>query len=104
MASPEEKKKVLNIDCPCCGSKLSIDAEAGVVTECQEPVDPRKSAELKDAAQVVKDEASRIHDRFRQIVEADKGRGAAMEQKFKEFMDKAKDEPAPKPVRDIDLD
>lgn len=104
MSGEAEGKEVLNVECPCCGSTLVVDARSGAVAEVRAPVDPRKAAELKDAHQLLRDESQRIHERFRQIVEADKERGAAMDKKFKDFMDKAKDEPAPKPVRDIDLD
>jgi hypothetical protein len=74
------------------------------VSEWKEAQDPRKTAELKDARKVLEDESSRIHEKYRQIVEADKGRGAAMDRLFKDFVEKTKDEPPPKPVRDIDLD
>ena len=104
MSDPADNKPVVQVECPCCGSTLVIDAARGVVLECRQPVNPRKEADLKDAQQVLQEESSRIHERFRQIVEADKGRGATMEKKFKDFLEKTKDEPAPKPVRDIDLD
>ena len=104
MPDTEDKKPVVKVDCPCCGTSLVIDAAQGVVLESRQPVNPRKEADLKDAQQVLKEESSRIEERYRQIVEADKGRGATMEKKFKEFLDKTKDEPAQKPVRDIDLD
>jgi hypothetical protein len=83
---------------------LVIDAERGAVLESHEAADPRKAADLKDAQRLLKEESDRIHDRYRQIVEADKVRGATMDKKFKEFFEKAKDEPTPRPVRDIDLD
>jgi len=104
MADPLESKPVVKVDCPCCGTNLVIDPARGVVLESRGPVNPRKEASLSDARQVLKEESSRIHERYRQIVETEKGRGATMEKKFKDFLEKAKDEPAPKPVRDIDLD
>lgn len=105
--SPSDKpedRPVVKLDCPCCGASLVIDAGKGVVLESRLPVNPRKEAALSDAEQLLKEESSRINEKYRQIVEADKGRGAEMNRKFKDFMEKAKDEPAPKPVRDIDLD
>lgn len=104
MADPNETRPVLNVNCPCCGARLVIDAERCAVLESSEAVDPRRLADLKDARQVLKEESDRIHDRYRRIVEADKVRGATMDKKFKEFFEKAKDEPPPKPVRDVDLD
>lgn len=104
MSDPVENRPGVTVDCPCCGTQLVIDAARGVVLESRRPVNPRKEASLSSAREVLEEESSRIHERYRQIVDAEKGRGAAMDRKFKDFLEKAKDEPAPKPVRDIDLD
>lgn len=104
MSDQAENGSVIKVECPCCKATLSIDAAKGTVLESQAPVHPRKEASLSDAQQLLKEESSRIHEKYRQIVEESKGRGASMEKKFKDFLEKAKDEPAPRPVRDIDLD
>jgi hypothetical protein len=105
MTEQAERKPTFDVECPCCGTRLVVDAVKGTVLESREPANARKGVDLKDARQVLTEESSRIHDRYRQIVEADKGRGAAMDKRFKDFLEKAKDEPpASKPVRDIDLD
>lgn len=104
MTDPNEDKPAVKVECPCCGTHLVIDAARGVVLESREPVNPRKETDLKDARQVLQEESSRIHDRFRKIVEADKGRSATMEKKFKDFLEKTKEEPAARPIRDIDLE
>jgi uncharacterized Zn finger protein (UPF0148 family) len=104
MPDPTETNNVFNLSCPCCGARITVDAANGAVVESREPEDPRKSASLSDAQQLLKEESVRIHDKYRQIVEADKSREATMDKRFKEFFEKAKDEPPPKPLRDIDLD
>ena len=104
MSDAVESKPVVKVDCPCCGTHLVIDAAQGKVLESGPSVNPRKQASLSDARQLLKEESSRIDERYRQIVETDKGRGATMDKKFKDFLEKAKDEPPPRPVRDIDLD
>jgi hypothetical protein len=104
MSDPVETPPVVQVDCPCCGTHLVIDAARGVILERREPANPRKEASLSNAQQVLREESSRIHERYRQIVEAEKGRGAAMEKKFKDFLDQSKDEPVSRPVRDVDLD
>ncbi|MDA8121657.1 MAG: hypothetical protein M0Z38_03720 [Deltaproteobacteria bacterium] len=104
MPDPFENRSVVKVDCPCCGTGLVVDAARGVVLESRQPVNVRKEASLSDAQQLLKEESSRIHEKFQQIVEADKGRGATMEKKFKDFLEKAKEEPTAKPLRDIDLD
>ena len=104
MTDPDGGKTVFTVSCPCCGAQIAVDAASGEALESREAADPRKSASLSDAQQLLKEESARIHDKYRQIVEADKGREAAMDRKFREFFEKAKDEPPPKPFRDIDLD
>ena len=104
MTDPKESNPVLKVDGPCCGTILVIDAARGAVLESSPPAHPRKEASLSDARQVLEEESTRLHERYRQIVEAEKGRGATMEKKFKDVLEKTKDEPAPRPVRDIDLD
>ena len=97
-------KALLDVTCPCCRAALSVDARSGLVVDAKEPADPRTEKELKDAVKLLEEEKEKVHDRFRQIVAADKGRGARMDQLFQSFMEKAKDEPAGKPLRDVDLD
>ncbi len=94
----------LQVTCPCCGATLVIDALAGTVQEWKEAKDPRKSADLKDAMKLLAEEKARVDARYREIVRTDKEKGATMDRKFKEFLEKSQDEPAGKPLRDIDLD
>ncbi|MDD5761331.1 MAG: hypothetical protein PHP88_02330 [bacterium] len=100
----EPHGSILRVACPCCNAALSIGSRSGVVTEWEETKDPRKAADLKDATKVLAEEKARVEARYREIVQADKEKGAAMERKFKEFLEKGKGEPPAKPLRDIDLD
>ena len=104
MSDQADAKTVINIDCPCCGAAITVDAASGEVVESREAQDPRKSASLSDAQQLLQEESARIHDKYKRIVEADKTREAEMDKKFKEFFEKTKDESPQKPMRDIDLD
>lgn len=104
MPDPVEER-TLKVECPCCKAQLVIDSVRGVVVEKVDPAsEARKAADLKDAGRVLAEESSRIEDKYKKIVEADKGRSAAMDKLFKSFMEKAKDEPVEKPMKDIDLD
>jgi hypothetical protein len=94
----------IRVECPCCGSTLMIDAGEGTVREWKEAQDPRKTADLKDAGKLLREEKARVEARFQEIVKADKEKGASMEKKFKEFLEKSQGEPAIKPLRDVDLD
>jgi len=100
----EPRDLILRVVCPCCNSGLSIDAGTGSVREWEEAKDPRKTADLKDAIKVLAEEKARVETRYREIVQADKEKGAAMDRKFKEFLEKGKGEAIAKPLRDIDLD
>jgi hypothetical protein len=105
MADTPEEKSTLTVECPCCKAQLVIDPVRGIVVEKVDPAGAaRKAADLKDAGRVLAEESSRIEEKYKKIVESDKGRGAAMDKLFKSFMEKAKDEPVEKPVKDIDLD
>jgi len=100
----EKHDPVHRVVCPCCNAALSVDAGTGVVREWEEAKDPRKTADLKDAMKVLAEEQARVETRYREIVRADKEKGAAMERKFKAFLEKGQGEPPVKPLRDIDLD
>ena len=105
MSDSVEGKHTLKVDCPCCGAQLVVDMIRGIVVEKIDPASAaRKATDLKEAERVLAEESSRIEDKYRQIVEADKGRGAAMDKLFKSFIEKTKDEPVEKPLKDIDLD
>lgn len=100
----ESGDPTIHVTCPCCNSTLRVDAKTGTVKEWTEAKDPRKTADLKDAMKLLAEEKARVDARYQEIVKADKGKGAAMDKKFKEFLEKRRDEPAEKPLRDVDLD
>ncbi len=94
----------LNVTCPCCGAAVSVDARSGAVAEWKPAQDPRKGADLKDAERVLREEKERVASRYQEIVRTEKEKGATMDKKFQEFMEKSQGAPAAKPLRDIDLD
>jgi hypothetical protein len=105
MADPGENHTAVEVECPCCGAHLRIDTVRGVLLETRKPDSAsRMASSLSQAPKLLAEESSRIEEKYQQIVAAEKGRGAAMDKLFRNFMEKEKDEPAAKPVRDIDLD
>ena len=100
----ESGKATFQVTCPCCKSMLEIDPVAAVVTECVEAKDPRRTADLKDAGKVLREEKARVDARYQEIVRTDKEKGASMDRKFKEFLEKSQGEPPSRPLRDVDLD
>jgi hypothetical protein len=99
-----EKSTTIQIACPCCDAKLTIDPELAVVLEHKLPVRPQMAVELKDAAKMVRDEATRRDEKYKQLAEAEKNKSKVLEAKFQELFKKAKEEPITKPLKDIDLD
>jgi len=104
MPDHPEGGSVLEVTCPCCEARLTVDPASGVVLGSEKAPHARAGVDLKDARQVLEQETARIHERYDQIVKTEKRRGAALDKLFKSHIEKSKDEPAPRPIRDIDLD
>lgn len=105
MSGGSERKAVVDVACPCCGASLRVDAVLGTAEKIGDPVGAiKKEVDLGRAGELLAEESSRIAGKYDQIVSKEKERGAAAERLFKDFMEKAKDAPVEKPVRDIDLD
>ncbi len=97
-------KTTIQVNCPCCDAILTIDTVLGAVLDHKVPVRPQMAVQLKDAAKMVKEEAGRRDEKFKQLAEAEKSKSKVLEAKFQELFKKAKDEPITKPLKDIDLD
>ena len=104
MPDQPEKGGVLEVTCPCCEARLTVDPVSGAVLGSEKAANARAGVDLKDAQRVLEQETARIHERYDQIVQTEKGRGAVLDKLFKTHIEKSKDEPAPRPIRDIDLD
>lgn len=93
----------VEVACPHCGAKLTVDAKLAAVVSHEPPA--RKSS--YDFDQQVKglSEAERKREElFRQQMEAAKDRSKLLERKFEESFKKTKDQPVTKPLRDFDLE
>src|SRR5215510_5572092 len=100
----EQTNSTIQVTCPCCSAMLTIDPKLSVVLNHKLPEKPQLIAELKNAAQFVKEEATRRDEKYQQIVEAEKNKSKVLEAKFQELLKKAKEEPITKPLKDIDID
>ena len=96
-------KSEIEVQCPCCDTRLIIDANLGRVVSHQEPERGHKP-ELSDAQRILAQEAARRDAIFEQSVEAEKTRGDALARRFEEALRQANDEPITKPLRGFDLD
>ena len=89
--------------CPCCGATLVVDLNLGRVVSHREP--PSGHAPVLDNAQRVLQEQERRREAiFEQSVTTERGRDDALSRRFEEALEKAKQEPITKPMRDFDLD
>jgi hypothetical protein len=95
--------EVFEIDCPCCGAKMTVDRTLGVVLAHIAPVRP-PSIDLDDTAQLLRRQSEAVEAKFRASVEAEKTKEDVLARKFAEGLKKAKDAPIEKPIRDFDLD
>ena len=91
------------VTCPCCRASLVVDTNLGRVVSHREPERGDKP-ELDEAARILAAEAARREALFEQSVQAEKGRGDALDRRFEEALRQAKEEPVTRPMRDFDLD
>ena len=96
-------KSEIEVTCPCCRTALVVDTNLGRVVSHREP-DRGDKPELNEAARILAAEAARRESLFEQSVEAEKGRGDALDRRFEEALRQAKQEPITRPTRDFDLD
>jgi hypothetical protein len=91
--------------CPCCGARLTLDAELRRIIAHQPPPSHHKRAkDLARAGQLLKKEAARREAHFQQSAEEERIKSKFLERKFEEALRKTKDEPITRPTREIDLD
>ncbi len=100
---PKRSKETFEVDCPCCGSKLTVDSELHVVLGHTAPVRP-PSIDLDDTARLLRAHDDAVEAKFRASVEAERTKEDVLARKFAEGLKKAKDAPIEKPIRDFDLD
>ena|ERR1700680_4621865 len=94
----------IEVACPCCQAKLTVDPQLAVVLSHVPPPKPPPSVDLDDTARLLREQADRVEAKFRESVEAEKMKEDVLARKFAEGLKKAKDQPVEKPLRDFDLD
>ena len=94
----------IELTCPCCQAKLTIDPQLRVVLSHEPPPPRLPDVDLSDPARILREQAQRREEKFRQSWEAEQKKEEVLERKFTEALKKAKDQPVEKPLRDFDLD
>jgi len=98
------KNSNLTVECPCCGARLIIDVNLGKVLRHEEPPQKHGSFDLGNAQDLLREQARRREEIFMQSSADLKIQSELLDRKFAEALEKSKDSPITKPMRDIDLD
>jgi hypothetical protein len=93
----------IEVTCPCCETKLTVDTELAVVLSHVSPPRAAPDVDINDAARILEEQARKREDKFRDSWAAESKKEDVLNRKFEEALKKAKDQPAEKPLRDFDL-
>ena len=96
--------KTVSVTCPHCQATLKVDSEAGVVVEHQPPIVHKDKVDFDDRLKQMQEEKERASDRMAEAMRREQNKSRIMEDRFRDLMDKAKDDDGSRPIRDIDLD
>jgi hypothetical protein len=97
------KTQDLQVVCPCCNARLTIDPQLGKVIGHEAPPKTSNAPDLDRAAALLKEQAARREALFQQSTENEKIKSQLLDRMFETALEKSKDEPVEKPTRDIDL-
>src|ERR1700685_2966940 len=100
----KQPKETMELDCPCCQARLTVDRDLGVVLSHTLPPRGPSSVDLDDTARLLREQAEAVEAKFRASVEHEKTKEDVLARKFAESLKKAKEGPVEKPLRDFDLD
>jgi hypothetical protein len=99
----DKKAQDLQVTCPCCSARLTVDTRLGKVISHEAPPKTTNAPDLEHAAALLREQAARREAMFQQSTENEKIKSQLLERKFEAALEKSKDEPVSKPTRDIDL-
>ena len=94
----------IDVICPCCQSRLTIDTVEQAVVHHEEPPKAAPSMDMQEALGTLKADAHRREAQFQQALAAERQKGKVLEKKFEEFLKKAREDRSPPPPRPIDFE
>ena len=101
----DNERASVEVICPCCRARLTVDADLRRVVAHQPPPSPQpRSRDLARASQLLRREAAQRESHFRQSAEEERIKSQLLERRFEEALRKTKDQPVTRPTREIDLD
>jgi hypothetical protein len=93
----------VQVDCPCCKTKLVVDAATGTILSEERPkADP--AATFEQAMTDVKSGPARREDAFSKAFDRTKNLDDLLQKKFEEARRKAASDPGTKPKNPLDFD
>jgi hypothetical protein len=95
---------MIDVICPCCQSRLTIDTVEQAVLHHEVPTKPAPSMDMQEALGTLKADAHRREAQFQQALAAERHKGKMLEKKFEESLKKAREDRSPPPPRPIDLE
>jgi hypothetical protein len=101
---PRKDARTIQITCPCCQAKLTVDPDLAAVLAHEAPPKAAPEVDISDAARILAEQAQKREDKFRESWLAEKNKEDVLNRKFEEALKKAKDQPLDKPLRDFDLE
>ena len=94
----------LQVTCPCCQAKLTVDPVFGTVLAHEAPKKAGSNIDLEKAQDILAEQKRQREDKFADSFFQETHKEDILAKKFEEAMKKAKDAPAGKPISDFDLD
>ena len=102
---PSSREQLFEVECPCCGATLKVDAGTRAVISHQAKEKPREVEDLTEAVERLKGESARREQLFQKQLAEQKTHQEVLSRKFDELLKQAKEKPdAAPPMKDIDLD
>jgi hypothetical protein len=92
--------EALDVDCPCCGSRLKIDPETGAVVWAEKKKEPAKS--FDELLNKVSSQKSVLDEKFARSVHQNKNQKQILEKKFEEARKRAAERPDERPPNPFD--
>jgi hypothetical protein len=93
------------IECPCCRTKLKVDAASGALISHKQPEKPPAIEDLAAAVAGLKGQAARREEIFQKSFADQKTRQSVLDKRFDELLKEAKENPdTGPPKREFDFD
>lgn len=98
-----ETPETFSVACPCCQAELVIDIKTKTVLHHQAAAQAAPITDLAAEVTRLRGASAEREAAFQRSLQAERTREERMDRKFDELLRRAKETPAGKPLKDIDL-